>query len=229
MDSNESNYLEVLDQYKIINDFTTIKRKNYEDPEKKYNGSWDLFFETGTINRYLKNSNSQRSITLNSDPNRLTDAFNEFLRIFNKYLNNVNFLNDYTQSNVAQSSSCKSINTQQPIVVPIPVVQYYPYNKSNTMESQDSIKKIRITDPNSLSIATNRQDSKKDSGGNIDSPESDDLLNTIINPIDDSKGQVEKTELVNEKVNSKNKDATEFNEFIESLNKRLENILNIFV
>ena len=234
VDSNESNYLEVLDQYKIINDFTTIKRKNYEDPEKKYNGSWDLFFETGTINRYLKNSNSQRSITLNSDPNRLTDAFNEFLRIFNKYLNNVNFLNDYTptiskQSNVAQSSSCKSINTQQPIVVPIPVVQYYPYNKSNTMESQDSIKKIRITDPNSLSIAMNRQDSKKDSGGNIDSPESDDLLNTIINPIDDSKEQVEKTELVNEKVNPKNKDATEFNEFIESLNKRLENILNIFV
>ena len=75
----------------------------------------------------------------------------------------------------------------------------------------------------------NRQDSKKDSGGNIDSPESDDLLNTIINPIDDSKEQVEKTEIVNEKVDLKNKDATEFNEFIESLNKRLENILNIFV
>lgn len=83
-------YLNVIEQYKIINHFTENKRDNFKfDDKSEEFSTWDLFFETGTIQRFIKSDDTQKSITLSKNP---TD---QFLFIINKYLNNVNFLNDY--------------------------------------------------------------------------------------------------------------------------------------
>lgn len=83
-------YLNVLEQYKIINHFTTNRRHNFKlDDVSEEFATWDLFFESGTIQRFIRNGDTQKSITLNQNPNE------QFLYILNKYLNNVNFLNDY--------------------------------------------------------------------------------------------------------------------------------------
>lgn len=83
-------YLNILDQYKIINHFTVNKRKNFKIEEHTEEfATWDLFFESGTIQRFVRSGDVQKSISLNQNPTE------QFLYILNKYLNNVNFLNDY--------------------------------------------------------------------------------------------------------------------------------------
>ena len=113
-DSNDS-YLKVLDQYKIINHFTLNKRSNFKlnDYSEEFS-TWDLFFETGTIQRFLRNGDVQKSITVAKDP------LNQFLFILNKYLNNVNFLNDYTIPKPTVVYNCPKPQSQ-PINITYPI------------------------------------------------------------------------------------------------------------
>ena len=43
--------------------------------------TWDLFFESGTIQRFIRSGDVQKSISLNQNPTE------QFLYILNKYLN----------------------------------------------------------------------------------------------------------------------------------------------
>jgi hypothetical protein len=133
---NQDEYLEILNQYKIINDFTINKRNNYKKSEDKYNGSWDLFFEGETINRFLRNGSVQKSITLNSNPNE------EFMKILNKYLNNVNFLNDYTVKKNDKVDKKKVI--QEKTLVPVPI--FIPQKEVITNKSNEDKKIEKVND-----------------------------------------------------------------------------------
>ena len=75
----KDDHLEVLEQYKIINHFTTNKRQNYkhEDHTEEFS-TWDLFFESGTIQRFIRSGDTQKSITISKNPTE------QFLYILNK-------------------------------------------------------------------------------------------------------------------------------------------------
>ena len=52
-------------QYKIINDFTVNKRHNFKfDEYSDLFATWDLFFESGTIQRFIRSGDTTKSITI---------------------------------------------------------------------------------------------------------------------------------------------------------------------
>lgn len=152
-------YLNVLEQYKIINHFTVNKRQNFrlEEHTEEFS-TWDLFFESGTIQRFIRSGDTQKSITISNNPTE------QFLYILNRYLNNINFLNDYKppQPQIIYQPCNNQLNSID-VTYPISNLNLMKNNiEQNSIQEKDNTKmNIKETTKSVIKIIDKENNNKK--------------------------------------------------------------------